>query len=123
MPVGQSLCLGHPKLISSAIDCVGRRNQPSVKYDLPSGSRRLHQTTDGIDATIVNGVPIFIAGEPTVRVTCPDSCIWQAMVLMRDRLCAGGAAGEAAARPAVSLSCVSRAYELRSVAINPLLPT
>ena len=78
LPVGQSLCLGHPKLISSAIDCVGRRNQPSVKYDLPSGSRRLHQTTDGIDATIVNGVPIFIAGEPTVRVTSPDSCIWQA---------------------------------------------
>ena len=38
---------------------------PCVKYDLPAGSRRLHQQPVGIDATIKSGVVIFRDGEPT----------------------------------------------------------
>ena len=38
---------------------------PVVKYDLPAGSRRLHQQAQGIDATIKSGVVIFSNGEPT----------------------------------------------------------
>lgn len=39
--------------------------QPKVMYDLPAGSRRLHQQVEGIEATIKSGVLIFKAGQPT----------------------------------------------------------
>jgi N-acyl-D-amino-acid deacylase len=39
--------------------------QPEVKYDLPAGSRRLHQQPVGIDATIKSGVVIMKHGEQT----------------------------------------------------------
>jgi N-acyl-D-aspartate/D-glutamate deacylase len=38
---------------------------PEVRYDLPSGGRRLVQRTQGYDATIVSGVPVYRNGEAT----------------------------------------------------------
>ncbi len=38
---------------------------PEVRYDLPSGGRRLVQRTGGFDATIVSGVPVYRRGEAT----------------------------------------------------------
>jgi N-acyl-D-aspartate/D-glutamate deacylase len=38
---------------------------PTVEADLPGGSRRLVQKAEGIDATVVNGVPTFLDGEST----------------------------------------------------------
>lgn len=38
---------------------------PEVAYDLPSGGRRLIQKSEGIDATIVAGVPVYRNGEAT----------------------------------------------------------
>ena len=38
---------------------------PEVLYDLPSGGRRLVQRTEGYDATIVSGVPVYRNGEAT----------------------------------------------------------
>ena len=38
---------------------------PEVRYDLPSGGRRLVQRTEGYDATIVAGVPVYRHGEAT----------------------------------------------------------
>jgi N-acyl-D-aspartate/D-glutamate deacylase len=38
---------------------------PEVLYDLPSGGRRLVQRTEGFDATIVSGVPVYRNGEAT----------------------------------------------------------
>lgn len=40
---------------------------PEVAYDLPSGGRRLIQKSEGIDATIVSGVPVYRNGESTGR--------------------------------------------------------
>ena len=39
--------------------------QPKVKYDLPAGSRRLHQQVQGIEATLKSGTFIFEQGEAT----------------------------------------------------------
>ncbi|HJP09713.1 MAG TPA: amidohydrolase family protein [Arenicellales bacterium] len=38
---------------------------PTVETDLPGGSRRLVQKAEGIDATVVSGVPTFLDGEST----------------------------------------------------------
>ena len=38
---------------------------PTVEADLPGGSRRLVQKAEGIDATVVSGVPTFLDGEFT----------------------------------------------------------
>jgi N-acyl-D-aspartate/D-glutamate deacylase len=38
---------------------------PEVLYDLPSGGRRLVQRTEGYEATIVSGVPVYRNGEAT----------------------------------------------------------
>ncbi|MCB1738912.1 MAG: amidohydrolase family protein [Gammaproteobacteria bacterium] len=38
---------------------------PHIKYDLPAGGKRLLQDSDGIDSTIVAGVPVWQHGEPT----------------------------------------------------------
>ena len=38
---------------------------PEVLYDLPSGGRRLVQRTEGYDATIVSGVPVYRHGVAT----------------------------------------------------------
>jgi N-acyl-D-aspartate/D-glutamate deacylase len=38
---------------------------PEVLYDLPSGGRRLVQRTEGYDATIVSGVPVYRNGQAT----------------------------------------------------------
>jgi N-acyl-D-aspartate/D-glutamate deacylase len=38
---------------------------PEVLYDLPSGGRRLVQRTEGFDATIVSGVPVYRDGKAT----------------------------------------------------------
>ena len=38
---------------------------PKVVYDLPSGGQRLVQRTEGYDATIVSGVPVYRDGEAT----------------------------------------------------------
>jgi N-acyl-D-aspartate/D-glutamate deacylase len=38
---------------------------PEVRYDLPSGGRRLVQRTEGYEATIVSGVPVYRNGEAT----------------------------------------------------------
>ncbi|MBS0560162.1 MAG: amidohydrolase family protein [Proteobacteria bacterium] len=38
---------------------------PEVRYDLPTGARRLVQRTEGYEATIVAGVPVQLHGEPT----------------------------------------------------------
>jgi N-acyl-D-aspartate/D-glutamate deacylase len=40
---------------------------PQVAYDLPSGGRRLIQKSDGFEATIVSGVPVYRNGESTGR--------------------------------------------------------
>jgi N-acyl-D-aspartate/D-glutamate deacylase len=40
---------------------------PQVAYDLPSGGRRLIQKSEGFEATIVSGVPVYRNGEPTGR--------------------------------------------------------
>ncbi len=42
-----------------------RVHAPEVRYDLPTGGRRLVQTTEGYDATIVSGVPVYLKGEAT----------------------------------------------------------
>ena len=42
-----------------------RVHAPEVRYDLPAGGRRLVQVTDGYDATIVSGVPVYRNGEAT----------------------------------------------------------
>ena len=39
--------------------------QPTVAYDLPSGGRRLTQDAAGYVATIVNGVTVYLDGQPT----------------------------------------------------------
>ena len=38
---------------------------PEVRYDLPTGGRRLVQRTDGYVATLVAGVPVHREGEAT----------------------------------------------------------
>ena len=38
---------------------------PEVLYDLPSGGRRLVQRTEGFEATIVSGVPVYRDGQAT----------------------------------------------------------
>ena len=38
---------------------------PEVLYDLPSGGRRLVQRTEGFDATILSGVPVYRHGQAT----------------------------------------------------------
>ncbi|MEE3288799.1 MAG: amidohydrolase family protein [Pseudomonadota bacterium] len=38
---------------------------PTVETDLPGGSRRLVQKAEGIDATVISGVPTFLDGEFT----------------------------------------------------------
>jgi N-acyl-D-aspartate/D-glutamate deacylase len=38
---------------------------PHVTYDLPAGGRRLYQTAEGYDATIVSGVVTYRDGKPT----------------------------------------------------------
>ena len=38
---------------------------PQVAYDLPSGGRRLIQKSNGFEATIVSGVPVYRNGEST----------------------------------------------------------
>jgi N-acyl-D-aspartate/D-glutamate deacylase len=38
---------------------------PSVRYDLPSGGRRLTQSADGYRATIVSGIVTYRDGQPT----------------------------------------------------------
>ena len=38
---------------------------PEVLYDLPSGGRRLVQRTEGFEATIVSGIPVYRNGEAT----------------------------------------------------------
>ncbi len=40
---------------------------PQVAYDLPSSGRRLIQKSDGFEATIVSGVPVYRNGESTGR--------------------------------------------------------
>jgi N-acyl-D-aspartate/D-glutamate deacylase len=42
-----------------------RVSAPEVRYDLPAGGRRLVQTTQGYDATIVSGLPVYLDGRPT----------------------------------------------------------
>ena len=42
-----------------------RVRAPEVRYDLPAGGRRLVQTTEGYDATIVSGLPVYMNGEAT----------------------------------------------------------
>ncbi len=42
-----------------------RLRGPEVHYDLPAGGKRLLQKTDGIDATLLAGVPVWRAGEAT----------------------------------------------------------
>jgi N-acyl-D-aspartate/D-glutamate deacylase len=39
--------------------------QPEVRYDLPAGGRRLFQSANGYDATIVSGTAISRGGEHT----------------------------------------------------------
>lgn len=39
--------------------------RPYLAFDLPAGGRRLMQGADGYDATMVSGVPVYRAGEPT----------------------------------------------------------
>lgn len=43
-------------------------HRPSVAYDLPSGGRRLVQTADGYDATIVSGRVTYRQGQPTTEL-------------------------------------------------------
>ena len=38
---------------------------PEVLYDLPSGGRRLVQRTEGFEATIVSGTPVYRDGQAT----------------------------------------------------------
>lgn len=38
---------------------------PEVLYDLPSGGRRLVQRTEGFEATIVSGIPVYRNGQAT----------------------------------------------------------
>ena len=38
---------------------------PRVRWDLPTGGRRLVQRADGFDATIVSGAITYRDGEPT----------------------------------------------------------
>jgi len=42
--------------------------RPEVRYDLPSGARRLYQGADGYEATIVSGEITYRGGEPTGRL-------------------------------------------------------
>ncbi|MED5408384.1 MAG: amidohydrolase family protein [Pseudomonadota bacterium] len=46
-------------------EAVIKPKLPTVEADLPGGSRRLVQKAEGIDATVVNGVPTFLDGEST----------------------------------------------------------
>jgi len=45
-------------------DTVADR-MPEVVRDLPGGAKRLHQSADGMKATIVNGVVVLLDNEPT----------------------------------------------------------
>jgi N-acyl-D-aspartate/D-glutamate deacylase len=45
-----------------------RAHPPEVRYDLPAGGRRLVQTTEGYDATIVSGVIVQRNGEATGKL-------------------------------------------------------
>lgn len=50
----------------NVIDYDGLRvSMPRVVYDLPSGGKRLIQTAEGYDATIVSGVPVCRHGQAT----------------------------------------------------------
>ena len=42
-----------------------RVNAPEVRYDLPAGGRRLVQTTEGYEATILSGLPVYLNGKAT----------------------------------------------------------
>ncbi len=42
-----------------------RVRAPEVRYDLPAGGRRLVQETEGYDATIVSGLPVYLNGQAT----------------------------------------------------------
>jgi N-acyl-D-aspartate/D-glutamate deacylase len=42
-----------------------RLRSPEIVYDLPAGSKRLVQRTDGFDATIVSGAVVYRRGEAT----------------------------------------------------------
>ncbi len=42
-----------------------RLNQPKVVFDLPAGGRRLDQTAEGYDLTIVSGQVVYRKGQPT----------------------------------------------------------
>jgi N-acyl-D-aspartate/D-glutamate deacylase len=42
-----------------------RLNQPIVVFDLPAGGRRLDQTAEGYDLTMVAGQVVYRKGEPT----------------------------------------------------------
>ncbi len=42
-----------------------RLRRPEIVYDLPAGGKRLIQRTDGFEATIVSGVPVYRRGEAT----------------------------------------------------------
>ena len=57
-----------------------RLRRPEIVYDLPAGGKRLIQRTDGFEATIVSGVPVYRRGEATgalpgrlVRAASPSS--------------------------------------------------
>ena len=42
-----------------------RINYPEVRYDLPAGGRRMVQTIDGYDATILSGKIVRYMGQST----------------------------------------------------------
>jgi N-acyl-D-aspartate/D-glutamate deacylase len=42
-----------------------RLRRPEIAYDLPARGKRLTQRTEGFDATIVSGVPVYRKGEAT----------------------------------------------------------
>ena len=42
-----------------------RLRAPEIVYDMPAGGKRLIQRTEGFDATIVSGVPVYRHGEAT----------------------------------------------------------
>ena len=42
-----------------------RLRSPEIRYDLPAGGKRLVQTTEGFDATIVSGEIVYRAGDAT----------------------------------------------------------
>jgi N-acyl-D-aspartate/D-glutamate deacylase len=42
-----------------------RLRRPEITYDLPAGGKRLVQRTEGFEATIVSGIPVYRNGEAT----------------------------------------------------------